>query len=134
MKVILSGYNIDIDELNKLKAGDKDVILTPETFSAAYARISRSPKPVNKLREFACKEVDKSRAVNQRVVFDMGHASVAEHAVFNFDILGISRLAVESLQKFRLNSYTEKSQRYITLNDDYVVPQEIKDGNTKELL
>jgi flavin-dependent thymidylate synthase len=56
----------------------------------------------------------------------MGHHSVAEHAVFNFDILGVSRLAMEEVEKFRLCSYTEKSQRYITLNKDFVMPQEIK--------
>ena len=52
----------------------------------------------------------------------MGHHSVAEHAVFNFDVIGISRLAMEELEKFRLCSYTEKSQRYITLDKDFVLP------------
>ena len=56
----------------------------------------------------------------------MGHHSVAEHAVFNFDIIGVSRLAIEEIERFRLNSYTEKSQRYITLGDDFVLPEEIK--------
>ena len=56
----------------------------------------------------------------------MGHHSVAEHAVFNLDILGASRYAMEEIEKFRLSSYTKKSQRYITLDKDYVVPEEIK--------
>ena len=33
---------------------------------------------------------------------------------------------VEEVEKFRLCSYTEKSQRYITLEKDYVIPEEIK--------
>ncbi len=55
----------------------------------------------------------------------MGHHSVAEHAVFNFDIMDVSRLALEELEKFRLVSYTEKSQRYVTLEGDYFLPEEI---------
>jgi thymidylate synthase ThyX len=35
---------------------------------------------------------------------------------------------MEELEKFRLCSYTEKSQRYITLDKDYVLPEEIKGG------
>jgi thymidylate synthase ThyX len=58
----------------------------------------------------------------------MGHHSVAEHAVFNFDLIGISRLAVEFIEHFRLCSFTEKSQRYIAFGDDIVVPEEIR-GN-----
>ncbi len=56
----------------------------------------------------------------------MGHHSVAEHAVFNFDLIGLSRLAVEFIEHFRLCSFTEKSQRYITLGDDHVIPKEIR--------
>jgi len=56
----------------------------------------------------------------------MGHHSVAEHVVFNLDILGVSRLAMEELEKFRLCSYTEKSQRYITLDKDFILPKEVE--------
>ena len=80
---------------------------TPETVSAAYARISRNPAPVNELREAARREAEKARRSNQSIVFDMGHSSIAEHAVFNIDVLGVSRLLVEEIEKFRLCSYTE---------------------------
>ncbi len=124
MRVILAGFNIDIEALEEYK--DKNVILTPESISAAYARISRSPKPVDVLRKEARKEVEKARRSNRAIIFEMGHHSIAEHAVFNFDIIGISRRAVEELEKFRLCSYTEKSQRYVTLKGDYVIPEELK--------
>lgn len=125
MKVILAGYNVDsvvLDELKEKSAPRADV--TPETLSAAYARISRDPRPVDELRTIARNEVDKARRSNQTIIFKMGHHSVAEHAVFNFDVIGISRLAIEELEKFRLCSYTEKSQRYIKLEDDFIVPEE----------
>jgi len=125
MEVILAGFNLDTQTIKELQQGRKDVPVTPETLSAAYARISRSPKRVDELREQARKEVERARGSNRTIIFKMGHHSVAEHAVFNFDVIGVSRLAVEVLQGFRLASYTEKSQRYITLSDDFVLPSEI---------
>ncbi|MCX7699134.1 MAG: FAD-dependent thymidylate synthase [Candidatus Goldbacteria bacterium] len=129
LEVKLAGFNIDYDALEKLKkfGWDGKDNLTPETISAAYARISRDPRPVNQLRKEAREEVDKARKSNENIVFKMGHHSVAEHAYLNFDILGISRLAVESLEEARLCSYTEKSQRYITLEGDYVIPEEFNE-------
>ncbi len=152
MKVILAGMNVDAERLTAYKeeaaaiktllelqgsSTPEDAIrflddfhasedLTPETVSAGYARISRDGRPVDEIRREAAREVAKARRSNEAIIFGMGHSSVAEHAVFNLDIMGISRLAVEQLQHARLASYTEKSQRYITLTDDFYVPEEIK--------
>jgi flavin-dependent thymidylate synthase len=128
MKVRIAGFNVDYDALKK-REGTRH--LTPETLSAAYARISRSAKPVYELRVQSCKEVNKARVSNKKIIFGMGHHSVAEHAVFNFDIVGISRRAVEELEMYRLCSYTEKSQRYVTLKGDFVIPGELKDLRLK---
>lgn len=144
-EVILAGYNIDFELIKELKEKvlksqklrdtpasleqSLDIspeMLTPETLSAAYARISRYPDSVPLLREKARKEVEKARKSNETIIFGLGHSSVAEHAVFNFDILHLSRLAVEFLERFRLASFTEKSQRYITLDGDFVIPPEIQ--------
>jgi flavin-dependent thymidylate synthase len=127
MRVILAGYNVDTEVLEDLKKSShprSDV--TPETISASYARISRDPRPIDELRKDAREEVEKARKSNSAIIFKMGHHSIAEHAVFNFDILGVSRLALEELEKFRLCAYTEKSQRYQKLEDDFIVPEEIK--------
>lgn len=134
MHVILAGYNVDrevIEELKKNSPSREDV--TPETLSASYARISRDPRPVNELRAAARAEVEKARRSNRNIIFKMGHHSVAEHAVFNFDIIGVSRLAVEEIEKFRLCSYTEKSQRYIALKDDLFIPEEIKSSGKQSV-
>lgn len=132
MKIKLAGYNVDIEILEKLNKNKKE-ILTPETFSAAYARISRSSKDVTSLRKQAKKDIEKARKSNKTIIFKMGHHSVAEHAVFNFDIIGVSRLAIEEVEKFRLSTYTEKSQRYVTLDGDYITPVEIQDKNSIKL-
>ena len=149
LRVVLAGLNLDRDlllhlrrlletlattespeELRAARAAAREALAldnwTPETLSAAYARISRDPRDVTELRSIARAEVDKARRSNQRIVFGLGHSSVAEHAVFNLDLLGLSRLAVEALERQRLVSYTEKSQRYILLDEDFVVPEEIR--------
>ena len=121
MQVKLAGYNIDSSLIEKLN----NPAATPEVISAAYARISRSEKSVTQLRAEALQELAKSRQSNQKIIFKLGHASVAEHAVFNFDVLGISRFLTETLETLRLASFTEKSQRYVTFTKDYVVPAEL---------
>lgn len=134
MKIFLAGYNIDnevIEDLKKNSPPREDV--TPETLSAAYARISRDPRPANELRALSRQEVKKARSSNKNIIFKMGHHSVAEHAVFNFDIIGVSRLAIEEIEKFRLCSYTEKSQRYIKLSEDIVLPEEIKKSGLRDI-
>ena len=53
MKVVLAGYNIDaqiIEELKKRASWSEDNV-TPETLSAAYARISRDPADIGSLRQ-----------------------------------------------------------------------------------
>lgn len=127
MKILLAGYNLDADVIHDLlKNNLSRAALTPETISAAYARISRDSRPLDELRRIARTEIEQARKSNRTIIFKMGHHSIAEHAVFNFDIIGVSRLALEELEKFRLGSYTEKSQRYITLNADFIIPPEIK--------
>jgi len=134
MKVLLAGYNLDYETIRKLQAARPELRnLTPETLSAAYARISRDPRPVDELRAVSREEVEKARQSNQAIVFGLGHSSVAEHAVFNIDVLGVSRLLVEEIERFRLCSYTEKSQRYILLADDVVIPAEVREAGLEEL-
>jgi flavin-dependent thymidylate synthase len=126
MKIKLAGFNVDYEILKALAQHDRTGLpLTPEVFSAAYARISRSPRTITELRKLARREIEKARRSNRTIIFSMGHHSVAEHAVFNFDIMGISRLLAEFIERFRLNSYTEKSQRYIKLEGNYLIPQKI---------
>lgn len=124
MRIELAGFNVEKAILEKCTGSQRE-LLTPEIFSSAYARISRSPEDIPGLRKKARTDLKKARVSNKTIIFEMGHHSVAEHAVFNFDMMGISRLALEEIEKFRLVSYTEKSQRYVTLKGDYVLPEEI---------
>lgn len=132
-RVILAGFNVDTTVLGEMVGRHPEATAaTPEVLSAAYARISRDPRPVDELRAIARADVGRARASNQRIVFEFGHHSVAEHAVFNFDLIGVSRLVVESVQAHRLASYTEKSQRYIRLGEDFVLPEEVQEAGLGE--
>ncbi|MEO0070651.1 MAG: FAD-dependent thymidylate synthase, partial [candidate division WOR-3 bacterium] len=128
MNVKLAGCNIEWDLLAKF-VKNRRVTPTPETIAAAYARISRSSKTIEELRTEARRELKKARESNRTIVFEMGHHSIAEHAVFNFDITDISRLAVEAIEHHRLASYTERSQRYVRLSDNFIVPPEIQNSD-----
>lgn len=72
--------------------------------------------------------VNKTNAL--RKALDSGHESVAEHAVFTFQIEGISRACSHQLVRHRLASYSQQSQRYVIMNDkDYfVVPESLKEN------
>jgi flavin-dependent thymidylate synthase len=138
MKVILAGYNIDTtlieDRSEFIGYPYGREVLTPETIAAAYARISRDPKSVDELRIQAIKDVDKARKSCEEIVYGFGHSTVAEHAVFNFDIIDVSRLCVENIQHSRLASFTEKSQRYQKLTNDFYVPAELDDADKKKFV
>ena len=60
-----------------------------------------------------------------RRVIGSGHASVAEHAVFTFAIRGVSRALSHQLVRFRLCSFSQQSQRYTSVGEDYIVPDTI---------
>lgn len=65
-----------------------------------------------------------------------GHLSVFEHAVFTFEISGISRACSHQLVRHRIASYTQESQRYVFNGyfdvEDYVIPDRIKEKEVKE--
>lgn len=147
VEVIIAGYPIDAEVIKICKEavgiantddsihGTEAVIkllnqlrpdmFTPEVISAAYARISRDPRDIPALRAETRANVEAAKRSNRQILFGQGHKAVADGFVFNMDILGISRRAVEEVEARRIGcGYIEKSQRYITLDGDYVIPQE----------
>lgn len=58
-----------------------------------------------------------------RHAMESGHTSVLEHAVFTFQVEGISRAAMAQLTRHRLASFDVQSQRYVKLkNEELVIP------------
>jgi len=59
-------------------------------------------------------------------IVGMGHHSVIEHASFTFSVEGASRALTHQLVRHRIASYSQQSQRYVSLNDpDFVTPPSI---------
>ena len=152
MRVTLAGFNFDAQQIELIHQitdefshnGMESTYLlnlltqlteepfTPETLSASYARISHSEKGIRELRRDARASVSRARRSNEHTIYGLGQASVAEHAVFNFDITGISRLALEILETQRMAAYTESSQRYISTSGDYEIPDEVSEIGMRE--
>lgn len=104
--------------------------------------VSYTPNP-DQVCDMACRTCtsvecpDISTAVNKtnalRKALDSGHESVAEHAVFTFQIEGISRACSHQLVRHRMASYSQQSQRYVIMNDNdyFVIPESIKDNDSE---
>jgi thymidylate synthase (FAD) len=60
---------------------------------------------------------------------ESGHLSPFEHVSFTFAIEGISRVATHQLVRHRLASYSQQSQRYVTMEGKYcIVPPTIENN------
>lgn len=68
-------------------------------------------------------------------IVGMGHLSVIEHASFTFSVEGVSRALTHQLVRHRLASFSQQSQRYVSLDDPtYVIPDTIAaDPKTRQL-
>lgn len=108
----------------------------PELTVAAAARLCYSKKNPSEIK----KGLEKEEAVRLlRMIYDLGHLSVYEHASFTFAIEGISRVTSHQLVRHRIASYSQQSQRYVDLtgSERFVVPEAIRNsgllGKVEEL-
>jgi thymidylate synthase (FAD) len=85
----------------------------PQRVVAAAARLCYAPIGAAELvEELANDEIEKLL----KLILRSGHLSVCEHASFTFAIEGISRACSHQLVRHRLASYSQQSQRYVTLD------------------
>jgi thymidylate synthase (FAD) len=71
-------------------------------------------------------EEGKAGAAIDRVV-SMGHHSVIEHASYTFSLEGVSRVLTHQLVRHRIASFSQQSQRYVSLLEpDFVTPGTIQ--------
>lgn len=60
---------------------------------------------------------------------EMGHMSPFEHASITFEISGVSRALTHQLVRHRIASYSQQSQRYVSMeNVEFVCPPSIEDN------
>lgn len=104
----------------------------PENIIATAARLCYSNCNVEDLFKNLSKD-ETSNFIHKLVC--MGHESPFEHVTFTFAIEGISRACSHQLVRHRIASYSQQSQRYVSMdNFDYITPPVIYDNeelNTK---
>lgn len=68
-------------------------------------------------------------------IVGMGHHSVIEHASFTFSVEGVSRALTHQLVRHRVASFSQQSQRYVSLDEPtFVIPETVKaDGESLKL-
>ena len=60
-------------------------------------------------------------------IVGMGHHSVIEHATFTFSVEGVSRSLTHQLVRHRIASYSQQSQRYVSMDKPtYVIPKTVE--------
>lgn len=95
----------------------------PELTVAAAARLCYSDLSGEQL--VARMTSEQAERLLRRVI-GSGHHSILEHASFTFAIDGLSRAASHQLVRHRLASYSQQSQRYVSLRQpQFVVPPSV---------
>lgn len=87
----------------------------PERLIALSARVCTSPVDFDRLEDRL--DEAKIRKLVRHLVA-VGHHSTLEHANFTWLVSGISRVASHQLVRHRIASYSQASQRYISLEED----------------
>jgi len=102
----------------------------PDKLASVAANTCYSSQSASKIIERITPE--KSEKIITRVVAS-GHHSVIEHAVFTFSIEDVSRALTHQLVRHRIASYSQQSQRYVSMKKaSYVTPKTI--ANNSEAL
>lgn len=96
----------------------------PEKTIVLAARLCYSPSSIAELEEKVSGQAYEKFLAG---ILNMGHLSVLEHSSFTFGVDGISRATSHQLVRHRLASYSQQSQRYVTMHGEpeYVTPRSI---------
>ncbi len=103
----------------------------PEGVAAGLARISRDATPIPELVRQAVEDTELARRRNGNIIYEYGHSSIAEGAVFGVAIERIPRALSIELVSHRLASYTQLSYRYVPVERvpvQYFLPREFREG------
>jgi len=107
---------------------------SPEGVAAGLARISRDATPVPELVRQAVEDTALARRRNENIIYEYGHSSIAEGAVFGVAVESIPRSLSIDLVAHRLASYTQLSYRYVPVEKvalQFFLPVEFRDGRER---
>lgn len=104
----------------------------PDRICAAAAQSCYSEKGASQLFDETTEE--RAKKVIKKVV-GMGHLSVVEHAYFTFSVEGVSRSLTHQLVRHRVASYSQQSQRYVSMDKaEYVLPPSIREDPESKMV
>lgn len=96
----------------------------PDRLCAQAALVSKWPKGWSEFKDLWNDKTDMQHLTD---AIEKGHVSVVEHACFTFSLEGISRSCSHQLVRHRIASYTQQSQRYVTIEEEtFVIPESIQ--------
>ena len=92
-----------------------------DAICAAAGSSCYSSRPASEIAE----DIDSEKVLSR--IVGMGHHSVIEHAVFTFSVEGVSRALTHQLVRHRVASFSQQSQRYVSLTEPtYVTPRPVQ--------
>ncbi|MDI3541418.1 MAG: thymidylate synthase [Candidatus Methanomethylophilaceae archaeon] len=95
----------------------------PDLLCAAAGQSCYSSKGASSILEKA--EQEQAERVLGKIV-GMGHHSVIEHASFTFSVEGVSRALTHQLVRHRIASFSQQSQRHVSLSEpSFITPHNI---------
>ena len=94
----------------------------PERLVATAARLCYSAADVATIMDEMC---DHDAEKQIKLLQSIGHESPIEHVSFTFAIEGVSRSLLAQITRHRLASFSVRSQRYVKMGEDVVIPPEI---------
>ena len=80
-----------------------------DAICAAAGNSCYSERPSYEIAE----DINAERVLSR--IVGMGHHSVIEHAVFTFSVQGVSRALTHQLVRHRVASFSQQSQRYVSM-------------------
>ena len=99
----------------------------PEELVAKAGKLCYSEVGVDEISDKLTKE-DIEKFVSH--ITKVGHGSVLEHISFTFAIEGVSRALSLQLVRHRIASYSQQSQRYVSMDSpDFIVPNTINNDS-----
>ena len=99
----------------------------PERLCCAAAKLTHEPEDRDFIEMMQDTSDDHIGKILKHIL-QLGHESVIEHASFTFYIEGVSRALTHQLVRHRVASYSQQSQRYVSLNNfTYVIPEKIEE-------
>lgn len=98
----------------------------PEKAITLAAKICYSDKNLAQIAE----SIDTESAYKfVRMLKSLGHESALEHVCFTFGTENISRAATHQLVRHRIASYSQQSQRYVSMqNAEFIIPDSISNN------